>query len=193
MGVIIGCIGAVTKALAVAGLAVEGLKTIVGALTNIAKALGIIRPEQDMAEKALQAEQAGIKPENYDTYEEYLKDVGSFETDPEKEHTDAEKLSKEIELLSGMITEKNPDIPVEFMISVVAGNPGFLSEVRMSEIAKECGGNADMLKNVLGLISGSEKNVEKLDSAEKMLLGVEKKLDPALSDSQALRNIYSNI
>lgn len=67
MGLILGAIGAivtaavtVSKALAVVGLAGQGLKVIGNAIASIAKALGIIKPERDVEEigdRALQAEE----------------------------------------------------------------------------------------------------------------------------------------
>ena len=56
-------------------------------LSGIFKGLGLLAPEEeitDLGDKAIQAEKQGIKAENYDSYEEYLKAVKSFEIDEEK-------------------------------------------------------------------------------------------------------------
>lgn len=83
MGLILGAIGAitaaavsVTKALAVVGLAVEGLKVIGNAIASIAKELGIIKPDRDIEEfgdRALQAEEKGITPDKYSSLKNGLK------------------------------------------------------------------------------------------------------------------------
>ncbi|MDY6294970.1 MAG: hypothetical protein SPL45_01550, partial [Schwartzia succinivorans] len=68
-------------------------------IMGILKGLGLIKPEEDvedLGDKALQAEEEGITPEKYDSYEEYLKAVEEFEIDPEKskEIDEGKKLEK---------------------------------------------------------------------------------------------------
>lgn len=89
----------VTKAIVTLGLAAEGLTAIGNALTAIGKALGLIRPEtqvENLGDQALQAEEAGITPDAFDAYEDYVKAVESFQLDPEKskQFTPEEKVKK---------------------------------------------------------------------------------------------------
>lgn len=194
LSVIIDTVVSISNALAVAELAVQGLKAVVGLLVNVAKALGLVETlNEDTAEKALQAEDEGIKPENFDSYDEYLNAIDEFEVDPEKKHTEQEKIEKQIELLADMILEKNPDMPISDMVRVVGSHQGYLNEVRLSEIGKVCGGDARKMSEVIGLLNGTEKNVIKLDNAEKTMITVEKNLNPSLSDADALKQINCNI
>ena len=58
----------VAKALGAVGLAIEGLKMVVNSLVNVCKALGLIEEDTDpeeLGDKAIQAEESGIKPENF--------------------------------------------------------------------------------------------------------------------------------
>ena len=72
----IGSIAAtLTKAVALVGLAVQGLKIIGSAVMGIAKALfpNAFKPEttvEDLGDKAIQS---GFKPEDFKSYEEYVK------------------------------------------------------------------------------------------------------------------------
>lgn len=69
---------AVSKALGVVGLAAQGLKIIGNAVASVAKTLGIIKPETDVEEigdRALQAEHQGILPENFGSYEAWIKEI----------------------------------------------------------------------------------------------------------------------
>ena len=96
----------VTKAIVTLGLAAEGLTAIGNALTAIGKALGLIRPEtqvEDLGDQALQAEEAGITPDAFDAYEDYVKAVESFQLDPEKskQFTPAEKEKNQSKLANG--------------------------------------------------------------------------------------------
>lgn len=69
-------------------------------VTKALQALGIIGPDEnakELGDKAIQAEEEGITPENYDSYEEYMDAVRKFELDPEKSEQieDEDKLKKE--------------------------------------------------------------------------------------------------
>lgn len=192
IGAIIGCISSLAETLAVAGLAVQGLKSIVGILVNTAKALGLVElPGEEQAEKALQSD---LEPDNFETFDDYLKELDKFEIDPNKKHSPDELLSKEAELLSGVVLNKEPLIPIEGMINAVAKFPNFLNESRMNEISNLCGGSPEKLNDVFGLINGTEKNISKLQSGENLLIETEKRLDPTLkSDEDALARVYNNL
>lgn len=191
LGVIISGIASVAKTLAVAGLAVDGLKSIVGILVNTAKALGLVElPGEEQAEKALQS---GLNPENFDRFDDYLKELDKFEIDPNKKHNSGELLTKETELLSGVLLDKEPLMPIENIINTVAKFPGYLTENRMSEIGKLCSGSVEKINDVLGLINGTEKNIPKLESGEKLLIQTEKNIDPTLTDKDALSKVYNSL
>ena len=121
MGLILGAIGAitaaavsVTKALAVVGLAVEGLKVIGNAIASIAKELGIIKPDRDIEEfgdRALQAEEKGITPDKYSSFEEWVKDIekDDWGYDPErnKDMPPEKKILKGVEVASAVVLENS--------------------------------------------------------------------------------------
>lgn len=83
----------------------------------IAKELGILSPEagekdvEELGDKVIQAREKGIKPENYETYEEYMKAIENFKVDPVKSSKISlkEKLADGIGLLSTLISIKSPD------------------------------------------------------------------------------------
>lgn len=190
---VVGVISTVAKSLAVAGLAISGLKSIVGILTNIAKALGLVEePKPEVAEKALQAEEEGITPENFDTYDEYMNAIDKFEIDLEKKHSDEELLQKQAEILSGYILEKSPNMPIETMVNAVSANPRFLTPERMIEIGKVIGNDPAKADSVFGLLNGTEKNTEKIGNAEELLIQAEQALNPGISANDALIQVYNN-
>ena len=114
LGIILGAVAgivatavSVTKTITVVGTA---LKTLGDALIGIAKTLGLISPEEkveDLGDKAIQAEEQGINPEDFTTYAEYVKSVENFEVDSEKskEISEDEKSLKGIELATGLTIE----------------------------------------------------------------------------------------
>ncbi|MGP1457874.1 MAG: hypothetical protein ACTTKL_00985 [Treponema sp.] len=199
-GVIIGAIGSIIaaattigKALAIAGLAIQGLKALGSAFVALGKALGIIKPEtkpEELGDKAIQAEEAGIKPENFDSYDKYVKAVEGFKVDPEKSKLipEEEKLQKGITLTSALAAEKYPDFPMEAFAKYVIANPQYFTEARMTEFGKLISGSLDTAKTVFGYMNGTEHNDKKLAQAETALKGIEKAINPNISDSDALTN-----
>ncbi len=193
IGTVVGVISTVAKSLAVAGLAISGLKAIVGVLVNIAKALGLVEePKPEVAEKALQAEEEGITPEKFDTYDEYMNAIDKFEIDPEKKYSEEELLQKQAEILSGYILEKSPDMPIETMANAVSANPGYLTPERMTEIGKLIGNDPAKAESVFGLLNGTEKNTERIGNAEELLIQAEQALNPGMSANDALIRVYNN-
>ena len=185
------------KALAVAGLAVEGLKALGNAFVALGKALGLIKPEtnvEDLGDKAIQAEEAGIKPEKFSSYEEYMKKVEEFETDPEKSKkiSESEKLAKGIEVTASLTAEKYPDFPVEAFTKYAISNPQYFTAERMTEFGKLLKGSVDMAKTVFGYITGTEHNDKNIATAENILKGFEKTINPNISDADALKNVLSS-
>ena len=93
---------------------------------GIAKALGLIESEEkveDLGDKAIQAEERGIKPEDFRTYSEYEKSIEDFETDSARsqEISEDEKALKGIELASGVTIEHFGDkFPVEEFFKIAA-------------------------------------------------------------------------
>ena len=127
MGLILGTIGAivaaavtVSKALAVVGLAVQGLKIVGNAIVSIAKALGIIKPErtvEEIGDRALQAEEKGITPDKYESYEAWIKEIekDDWGYDPEKnKDMDLQKkILKGVEVATAVTMERFPGLPTK--------------------------------------------------------------------------------
>lgn len=196
LGIISGIVSAVcalANTLAVAGLAINGLKAVAGLLVNVAKTLGLVEePKPEVTEKALQAEEEGITIDKFDSYDDYIKAIDEFELNPDKQHSEEELLQKKVELVSEYISEKSPEMPLESIFKVEAADPQFFTTARMSEIGKVSGGDAEKMNAMFGLLTGQEKNVDKLEGAEKMLIQVEKNLDPSITDKEALSRIYDH-
>ena len=198
MGIILGTIAAiaaaattVTKALAVVGLAVQGLRVIGNVLTSLGKALGLIKPEtkvEDLGDKAIQSE---YNPENFDSYADYVKAVEAYDLDPEKSKltTEEEKIKKGMELAAGVTIEKYQDFPIEEFCVAVGQNPEFFTEAKMGEIAKLMETNGQYIPSILNYVNGSEKDSKKIQAAVDTLLGVEKSVNPGISDMEAYRNV----
>ena len=160
---------------------------------KVLQSLGIIGPEEekpeDLGDKALQAEEAGIVPENYDSYEAYLKDVESFETDPEKSSQidDEAKLKKGAELVTTAMIEKFGNI-AEDLCMIIARNPEYF-EKRMPLIMSELKDTPDKLGDVTEYLQGRRSDVDKDNESLSLLYDVEKKINPDATMDELENNL----
>lgn len=95
-------ISSVSSFVASVGSAIGGaLGTVADVIGSIAQALGFSPQNErpiDLGDRALQAAEAGIQPENFDTFDEYLAEIRNFEIDPEK----SKNISTEAKQLAGL-------------------------------------------------------------------------------------------
>lgn len=66
---------------------VNAINTVCGVIDAVMRIFGIFTPKEnaeEIGDRALQAAEEGIKPENFDSYDDYLATIRSFEIDPEK-------------------------------------------------------------------------------------------------------------
>ena len=188
----------ITKAVSVIGLAIEGLKVVANALVNIGKALGLIRQDiepEELGDKAIQAEEAGIRPENYRTYEEYVKEIEQFEVDPEKSKQISEeaKQYKALELSAGLLAEKIPEADI-LSLMITAQTPNVLSPEKMAamiEILKEKNG-VETFNSMVGFLNNTEKNPAKAEMGLHGLINIEKTLNPSMNSGDALRAVLDS-
>ena len=185
----------VAKALGAVGLAIEGLKMVVNSLVNVCKALGLIEEDTDpeeLGDKAIQAEESGIKPENFKTYEDYVKAVENFEIDPEKSKltTEKEKAVKASELSAGLLLEKMPDVNI-------AGIPLLAEKLPPEKIAAIISTLKDGLgstyNNIIGVVTNKEKDTSKISDGLSALALIEKTLDSSLTDQEALKRAMNSL
>lgn len=198
MGIILGTIAAivtaattVTKALAVVGLAVQGLRSLGNVFMSLGKALGLIKPEmkvEDLGDKAIQS---GYNPEDYDSYAEYVKAVEDYDLDPEKSKltTEEEKIKKGMELATGVTIEKYHEFPIEDFCIAVGNNQKYFTSEKMGEIAKLIQSDGQYIPNLLNYMNGTEKDSAKIQNAVETLVGVEKSVNPAISDKDAYKQV----
>ena len=168
-----------------------GIERFANALTAFFKVLGALEPEEDakqLGDKALQAEE--LKPEQFDTYEQYLKEVEAYELDIEKSKlsTDEQKLEKGIELMTGLALERYGDLMEQFLI-IMANKNEYFNERRMEAFAEIVKDDQDAIGKVVGYIEGHEKNTDKNDEGFDALVTVEKNVSPDTPESEVWKKI----
>ncbi|MDE7312364.1 MAG: hypothetical protein K2N87_12215 [Eubacterium sp.] len=189
---------AISKALAVAGMAVQGLKVVGNAIASIAKALGVLKPEsnvEEIGDRAMQAEEQGIRPEDFDTYEAWVREIEEEDWgyDPEKNRNmePEKKILKGVEVSSAVVMEKFQDLPMEDFFVIAGTNPDFFSVDRMEEIGKLADTNPDMFGNVVKYVTGEAKDHAVVNDVTDLFMDIEKSIEPGISDERAYNKAAS--
>lgn len=184
-------VAGVMKGLAVAGLALQGLKSLAAPLLELGKELGLIEPETDVEDLGDKAIQSDLNPDDFDCYEEYLKAVEDYKLDPEKSKlsTEEKKIQKGIELTVGVMIDKYQEFPMGEFINMIGHNQSFFTESKMGELAIVIKTDGQSISDILHYVDGTEKNSTKIQGTVDTLLEIEKNTNPGLSDKEAFKNV----
>lgn len=191
MSIILGALTTFMEGLAVASLALQGLKSLAAPLLELGKELGLIEPETDVEDLGDKAIQSDLKPDDFDCYEEYLKAVEDYKLDPEKSKLSIEekKIQKGIELTVGVMIDKYQDFSMDKFINMIGHNQNFFTEAKMRGIAKVIKMDGQSITDILHYVDGTEKNSTKIQGTVDTLLEIEKKTNPGISDKEAFKNV----
>ena len=191
MSIILGALTTFMEGLAVASLALQGLKSLATPLLELGKELGLIEPETDVEDLGDKAIQSDLNPDDFDCYEEYLKAVEDYKLDPEKSKlsTEEKKIQKGIELTVGVMIDKYQDFSMDKFINMIGHNQNFFTEAKMGEIAKVIKTYGQSITDILHYVDGTEKNSTKIQGTVDTLLEIEKNTNPGISDKEAFKNV----
>lgn len=196
VGTIVSAAISIANKLAIAGLAIQAIKMVGNAISMIGKALGIIKPEMDVEEigdRALQAEEAGKSPEDYESYEAWVRDIerDDWGYDPEKnkDMSPEKKVLKGIEVASGVVVEKYPDLPIEKFILLAENNSSFFTVERMTKIAELTQKDPEAFGKIIEYMTGTIKDHPSIVTAANTLMDIEKSVTPGISDNNAYNKV----
>lgn len=193
-------VGAVSSAISVVGsfvasvgkIVIDGISAISAIIGKIGQALGIIPQNTNMEEfgdKALQASEAGIKPENFDNYQDYINEVKNFNIDPEK----SKKFSlEEKQLAATGITVKGIENKFDLkegslgdLLTLTALNDGkYFNADRITQMIKSGSDIEKVTQYFEGNLGFSDKK-----AVEKELVKVDQSLDPEKTEDEILAEI----
>ena len=190
-GFISGIISAVSSVVTAIAKVAPLLSAVSNVIMGICKALGLCKPEEtveDLGDKAIQAGDEGIRPENYANYQEYVKAVQDFQVDPEKSKRISmeEKLAKSLEVQANLLAEKAPEIGIMDYLNLVANHTDYFTPEKSTELGKLLLTESGSISNVEEVLNGTEKNPDRISEAYDTLAKVEKQVDPSISDNEAL-------
>ncbi len=188
--------GALSSALSaispVLGMGLEVIKAVAQVAHTVLTALGIIQPEEkidDLGDRVNQAAEAGIKPENYEKFDDYVQAIRSFDLDPEKSKktTETEKLASGLGFASLALEDKYKGSDAGNLANIwnlVAKNPEYFSAEKIGSLlstTQDIKSIADYFDNKL--------NTKDALVAEQKLFNTEKSLSPEKTDNA----IYASI
>lgn len=178
---------------AILELAVKYLPKIADAMLTMAKILNGLDPKEsaeELGDKALQAEEQDIKPEHYDTYDEYLKAVEDFPTDKvrSEELSTEEKLIKSIGVITMFLQENNPEVNFSKLLEAIKisdANKEFFTVEHFTEFAKLAADDKELLNSLGKLLNGEEMEAGEYLDIVGRLVDIEQKLHPDMTEAQA--------
>ena len=188
MFIIDDILGAITAV----ALAIQAVAVIGQILMTVAKALGLIEDDQqsveDLGDKAIQAADEGIVPENYESYEQYLHDVENFELDPEKSASikQEEKIAKGAEVLLKAADEKlgTDGIVVVNLLNVMASNQDFFREFG-GAVDKAIKENPELIKTISSFVADRKLSDGEVDAMTDKMVDIIKTAKPEMSTFEA--------
>ena len=199
LGLIWGVVGTIASTFASALVVGSDIFLKVStALTAFANTLGVIdeKDPERLGNKIIQAEEEGIKPEKYEKYEDYMKEIGEFEIDEEKskEIDKNEKLLRGTDAAAKVIESKFPEHDVTgFMTSVALSdeNKKYFASDSFKEILNEVKDNPDVIDSLSKLLHGKDMSEQEYYDVIDRLSTIEKRLDPSKSESEIAERLRS--
>ena len=173
---------------------IEAFFLAVKLIDVVCKALGIIETDEsteEMGDRALQAEEAGIRPEDYPTYKEYVAAIRNFELDPEK----TEKYKPEEKMAAGLSVEywgleerfgTGAGDLLTHMVKDSYQGGSFFNEERVTRFLDKVESPADVAKYFSNTLSPSDNA-----RVEGKLVDAEKSLNPNKDIGDVYRDLYA--
>ena len=164
---------------------------VVDIIANIAKALAVKNPDEnvdELGDRVIQAEEAGIHPEDFEKHDDYMKAISEFEVDPErsKEISLEEKREKGVNCLLAGIAEKsglNTGI-VPLVIKGMNNNTDFFKEFQ-DGVIKAAIANPKLLEDLGRYICDDKVDIDTYTRTVDALTKIIKETNPQIAETSA--------
>lgn len=193
ISIVIGLRDVLGKALSL-GICV--LEATAKGLTAFGNALGLLETDDpvEMGIKRIQAENAGIEPDVYDSYDEYLDAVNNFEID----EASAAEIPLEKKLLKGAqhateaIDRKFPDSEILNVAEGIVENPEFYDDDRFAALAELVSNDPDKIAIIGKLLMGKLEGDEYYDAID-MIVSAEQTKHPELTIEEIEERVQKSL
>jgi len=156
----------------------EKLNTFVGVIQAVLQVMQIFRPGdqlKDIGDRSIQAARQDIKPENFDSFDEYMEEIRSFQLDP----AESAKITPEEKYAAGLaigalgLDEKFNvrEGTMAHLWPLVANNPEYFNSTRLTSLLNSTTDVISLLKYFEGGLGPAAAAVteEKIVAAEKAM------------------------
>lgn len=176
----------------------QSLGPIANMLGSVGFALGIIgKPNmEEIGDKAIQASEAGITPEQFESHKKYMEAIQNFKIDPEKSEkiSEKDKLTKAMEVVSaGLIdTLDVSDKSLENFSKVFVKAPDVFGNQKSFSVLEDAlkSEGPNLIRTISDYSSGEAMSVENADLAKDTLVKMAKASDQSLTESDVIREVF---
>jgi hypothetical protein len=182
------CTNVVPRIVPLLGQVGQILKTVANVVFTV---LEIFEPGddvEDIGDRAMQAAGQGIKPEKFDSFDEYMAEIRNFQLDPDKSAaaTSAEKMMAGLAVgTAGM--EKKFDAPEGSLGPIwlmAASNPGYFTADRLISILQ----TGSYVVNILRYFEGKLGPADAVEARDTMM-DLDRKRSPDKTDATLYEEI----
>ena len=192
--------GAISSAVSTIAPVISKVPNQIGMVVNIistlAQVLNVIRPNENIdsiGDRVIQASEQDptMKPERFNTYEEYLNAIRTFELDPQKTKQNMENGTATVIGLAtvGKATEERFDLRENSsaeMIQVIAKSPEFFNPDRMGNLVRNDANFGEISRYLDGKLS-----LGQTDALYDRLFAMEQKINPSANRDQFDNALYA--
>lgn len=161
---------------------------IVQTVLQVAGVFGANERIDEMGDRALQASEQGIVPEQFDSFDEYLDRIREIPLDPEKsaKTSEYEKIGAGLAIGATALDRhfKVADGVMENLVVMAFAKPGFFNGERLSAIL----GKTTDITSIMNYFDG-KLDFKSAVAVEKTLADVERTLSPGKSDEAIARDL----
>lgn len=182
--------GLIVGALSVVSLAVS----VIDIGISVCKSLGIIKkdmPAEELGERALQAQEKGVKLEDYaGRYDEYIKDIESLELEASEKFSPAEKNKAAAEVLGAVLVDHyGNESGVENFLGteLVEANKDFYNPARVISFMDTFKNSGTDMGNINKYFDSKLDSMQEIRYVNAKLVEAEKRL--GFDDEQAKKNL----
>ncbi|GAE27531.1 hypothetical protein JCM9140_3683 [Halalkalibacter wakoensis JCM 9140] len=175
-------------------IAIKAIQVIANTIMAVCKELGLIENKdinvEELGSKALAAEEEGIKPENFETYEAYVKEIEKFEVDPTKAESwsEEEKATRGTIVTTGLLLEKYGPVVADVIVEL-SKRPDFFTTDRVKLYLDLASDQQIDIQQISRYLNGDIKNFNELRTINDVMLEIETKLNPHLTTEEKQQNI----
>ena len=163
-------------------MGIKTLNVFEKVLVDMAKAFGIISHSEsitDIGDKVIQAEEAGIICEDFETYEEYIAAIENFDIDKDK-------LIRGLEMIVTGIENKFNDIPIfELAFIIPISVPMFATNIYLKVLIEIIKNNPDVVIPLVKYLSDKPAKDEEISLAFNTLTKIIMEADHGISEENA--------